>query len=367
MSEAGISPIRDQPPPADAYRAVETIYHAYLTGLILLVITRRGAATAAELVFRTFRRQHLERFLPGLEKLGLRSLPDAVACAQYHYLSNALGGVRVEYAYESDRKAWVRYPPPRWIWEGTAICGIPSEVTRAMLRGWHAHNGVSLGNPRLGFVCTKMTTDGEPGLEGYFLEYDRDLAPEEHLQFSPGEDAPDFDPIHAPRVDGGAWPPERLQKVLRNFAMDYVRTILPELVATLGPADARDLGGLAGRLIGMQHYPLTADLLGVTGVGPREFADYLVRMGRAQGDAMDAEEVEGEIIVRQRSWHLMAGAPDLSPAVFEAWASLWHGALAVHNRRLTLAVTRRLDRDRETFEWHVRAPRRPAACAPSPS
>ncbi len=112
-----------------------------------------------------------------MKKLGLESLPPAVACAQYHYLSNAIGGVPVEYMYESDRKAWVRYPAPRWIWYGAAICGIPSEVSRGMLRGWHAHNGVTLGNPRLGFVCTKQTVDLQDSLEGYFYEYDRDLAP----------------------------------------------------------------------------------------------------------------------------------------------------------------------------------------------
>jgi hypothetical protein len=130
------------------------------------------AADAAELVFRLFRRQQLEKFLPGLEKLGLRGLPDAVACAQYHYLSNDVGGVRVEYMAESDRKAWVRYVPPRRLYEGATICAVPSEVTRAILRGWHANNGVLLGNDRLGFVCTKMTTDGQPGLEGYYFEAD---------------------------------------------------------------------------------------------------------------------------------------------------------------------------------------------------
>ena len=92
-----------------------------------------------------------------------------------------------EYGYESDRKAWVRYPPPRWIWDGTAICGIPSEVSRAMMRGWHGHNGVLLVNPRLGFVCTMQTTDGQPGLEGYFYEYDHDLEPNERLRFAPEE------------------------------------------------------------------------------------------------------------------------------------------------------------------------------------
>ena len=102
----------------------------------LIVVTRRGTADAAEFVFRVFRRQQQERFLPGLKKLGLDGLPPAVAAAQYHYLSNWIGGVHVQYVYENDRKAWIRYPPPRWIWKGTAICGVPGEVSRAMLRGW---------------------------------------------------------------------------------------------------------------------------------------------------------------------------------------------------------------------------------------
>jgi hypothetical protein len=148
-----------------------------LTGLILALVTHAGRQQAAEVVFRTFRRQQLARFLPGLKKLGLDQLPHAVACAQYHYLSNQVGGVKVEYVHESDSKAWVRYPPSRWIWSGTAICGIPSEVSRAMLQGWHANNGVVLGNPRLGFVCTGQTVDGQPGLEGYYKEWDHDLAP----------------------------------------------------------------------------------------------------------------------------------------------------------------------------------------------
>src|SRR5437660_5891392 len=84
------------------WRAVAELYHAYFTGLILTVVTRRGTADAAEFVFRVFRRQQQERFLPGLKKLGLSHLPPAVAAAQYHYLSNWIGGVHVEYI---DRKS----------------------------------------------------------------------------------------------------------------------------------------------------------------------------------------------------------------------------------------------------------------------
>ena len=110
-----------------------------------------------------------------------------------------------------------------------------------MLRGWHGNNGVVLGNPRLGFVCTGQTVDGQPGLEGYFKEYDHDLSPDQRLVFSPSEQSPRFDPKDAPRLDGKTWPRERLLKVLRNYAMEYVTSIVPETVAVLGPAEGRHL------------------------------------------------------------------------------------------------------------------------------
>ena len=95
------------------YNAIAHLYHAFMTGLVLTLVSRKVAAAAAQFVFRLFRHQHEEKFLLGLQKLGLNDLPAAVASAQYHYLSNLLGTVKVEYMYESDRKAWIRYPPPR--------------------------------------------------------------------------------------------------------------------------------------------------------------------------------------------------------------------------------------------------------------
>jgi hypothetical protein len=341
-------------PAIRGYQAVEVLYHAYLTGMILTTVTRRNKDDAADLLFHTFRRQHHEKFLPGLEKLGLKGQPDAVAAAQYHYLANALGGALVEYMYESDRKAWVRFLPPRWMYDGTAICGVPSEVSRAVLRGWYAQNGVTLGNPRLGFVCTKQTMDGQPGLEGYFYEYDHDLAPEERLRFSPGEEGPDFDPAVAPRVEGADWPPERLRKVLRNYTMEYVRSIIPTAVAVFGPAEGGHLAAVTGRLIGMQFYSQTAQLLGIVGHGPEEFAEYLARFGAAQGDRVEWAREGNVVIVRQSTWRLMRGLAHLPPAVFDAWNSLWEGAVSVHNRRLALLVMERLDHGDESFMWRIR-------------
>jgi len=341
-------------PDVAAFRAIELIYHAYLTGMILQLVSRAGPRLAAEVVFRTFRRQQRARFLPGLKKLGLDHLPHAVACAQYHYLSNQVGGVKVEYVYENDRKAWVRYPPPRWIWSGTAICGVPSEVSRAMLWGWHANNGVVLGNPRIGFVCTGQTVDGQPGLEGYYKEWDHDLAPEERLQFAPGERCPAFDPAMAPRLPEDNWPEERLQKTLRNYAMEYITSIVPEAVAALGPEQGGHMAGAAARLIGMHTFDDVAALLGGVAPGKDGFAAAFLRLARGQGD--DAQIIrEGDaLIVRQTSWRLMAERTNLSPRVFDAWNELWVGAGLAHDRFMRVEVIARRDLGDAHWAWRFR-------------
>lgn len=323
-----------------ANRAVSALYQGLMTGFVLTLITRRNEADAAEFVFRHFRRQHLEKFLPGLAKLGLDRLPHAVACAQYHDLSNRIGGVKTEYVYESDRKAWVRYPPPRWIWSGAAICAIPSRVNAAMLHGWHGHNGVSLGNPRLGFVCTGQTVDGHPGLEGYYVEYDHAIGPEERVRFAYGEMPPPADPARAPRLDPAVWTPARLDTVVARYAMEYVRTLLPVAFELVGAEEARRLVGHAARLIGMQLYDETAAALGVTGRDAAAFAAYLAALARAQGEEVEVEAGGREARVRQRGWRLMEGVAALPPGAFEAWCDLWRGALAVHDRRLTLEARR---------------------------
>ena len=97
-----------------------------MTGLVLGLVSRRGKDTAREYVFRHFRRQHLEKFLPGLAEARPRG-PNRTRWPARSIIihSNALGGVKTGYLRESDRKAWVRYPPPRWIWRGTAIAAVP--------------------------------------------------------------------------------------------------------------------------------------------------------------------------------------------------------------------------------------------------
>jgi hypothetical protein len=321
-----------------AYGAVSKLYNALMTGFVLTLVSQRDVESARRFVFAHFRRQHLEKFEDGLKKLGLDGLPDAVACAQYHYFSNALGGVKTEYMPESDKKAWVRYPPPRWIWQGAAICGIPRAVNEAMLHGWHGHNGVTLGNPRLGFVCTGETVNGDPGLEGYYCEYDRDLREDERVQFRRDQHAPPFDPARAPKLDSASWPAERLAKVERSYAMEYVRSMLPSALALFGAADAGALIERTARLIGLQYYDETAPALGVTGNDAASFARLLGALAAAQGETI---EVQGDTVV-QHGHRLLYGVTD-DAALFDAWNALWEGMAAVHNRALTLTTQRRGD------------------------
>jgi hypothetical protein len=312
-----------------------------MTGLVLTLVSRKGPDAARKFVFGHFRRQHLEKFLPGLKKLNLDALPDAIACAQYHYFSNALGGVKTEYVAESDRKAWVRYPPPRWIWQGTAICAIPREVNEAMLHGWHGHNGVSLKNPRLGFVCTGQTVEGDPGLEGYYFEYDRKIAPEERVRFAPDERMPKFDPVRAPKLNMADWPEERLRKVERSYAMEYVRSLLPTMQELFGPEEATALIGRTARLIGLQFFEETFALTGAA-----SFAVYLEAAQRAQGESVARE---GDTVVQQ-GWRLMEGVALADPAAaFRAWNMLWEGALAAHDRDRTLVT----QHDGNRIIWRV--------------
>lgn len=344
-----------------AWAACADWYHALFTGSVLAANTHCGQSTAAELVYRVFSKQRQQRFLPGLVKLGLDRLPHAVACAQYHYLSNHVGGVSVEYMYESDRKAWVRYPAPRWVWAGTALCAIPSQVSLAMLRGWHAQNGVSLNNPRLGFVYTKQTADGDSSLEGYYYEYDEPLTAEQRLRHAPHEQGPDFDIKLAPTLTSTQWPPQRLAKANRNYAMEYVRTLLPLAVELLGPQHATEVFQMAARKVAMQFYHHSAASLGLPtrSAGERstveDFVAFVVAMAAAQDDTVTIERRPDLVRLSQSGLTLFRDVADLHPAVLHCWNGLIEGALAACNHRLGLITEFEYGTQASTMHWQISA------------
>ena len=335
-------------------RAAAGLYHAYFTGLILTLVTRRSAGDAAEWVFRVFRHQHHEKFLSSFDKLGLkrharcgrlRRLPLSLQQHRRRHgrvhareRPQGVGQLRAA-ALDLSRRQHLRGAE-------RGVARLPARLVR--------ENGVSLGNPRLGFVCTAQTTDGQHGLSGYFLEHDRELAAEERLQFRPGELPPPFDPTAAPRLPAADWPPERLAKAERNYAMEYIRSGLPRLAEIFGPAEAAHLGRVTGRLVGAQLYKETAALLGVEPGGAPAFADYMVRLAAGEGDV--ATDHARRRCRARAPPRLAADArlEPLSPSIFEAWNGLLEGALAVHDRFLRLEVLSRLDWGDDTFTWRIR-------------
>jgi hypothetical protein len=246
----------------------------------------------------------------------------------------------------------VRYPPPRWAWRGTAICGIPGEVSRAMLRGWHANNGVALGNLNLGFVCTKQSVEGQDGLEGYYCEYDHPLTIDQRLVFAPHLEAPAFDIASAPALPVDSWPQPRLEKAYRNYAMEYVRTAAPVATQVFGPVDAAYLLHLTGKLIGMQYFDEIAPGLGAVRGGPKEFAEFLRALFVAQDDDVDLVSSGGGYELHQRSWKLMADLVDYHPACARLLEGMVEGLAAVCGRFIRVKLST-APGGRPPFVWSV--------------
>ncbi len=322
-----------------AIRAQAHIHHAYFLGLQLMTATRKGPEVMEKWMFNLFRRQHLDKFLSSFDKLDLSDLPHAVACAKYHVLSNNIGGVGVEYMAESDRKAWVRFRYPRWMYAGPTICGVPVEVSRGFLNGWYAHNGVSLGNPRLGFVCVSEDMTGEYGLCGYFYEYDHDLSPGERLRFAQDEQPPPYQAEDQPTPPDDQWNELRLAKANRNYALEYVRNGLCELRLVLGGDETLQLGSLAARLIGLQYFQDTLSMLGLQEGGLEAAAQYLSRMFDGMGDAVETHLQADNLEIIQKDLRILRGLQGEERSMVSAcWIELWRGSLASQRQQKSAVV-----------------------------
>lgn len=323
-----------------AIAAQAHIHHAYLLGLQLMVSTNKSSAVVEDWMFKLFRRQHEQKFLSSFHKLGLAGLPDAVACAKYHVLSNGIGGVAVEYMAESNHKAWVRFRYPRWMYDGPTICGVPIGVSRGFLRGWYAQNGVSLNNPKLGFVCVSEDMTAEYGLCGYFREYDHELSADQRLQFRRDEQPPPYVAADQPTPPTASWDAERLLKANRNYAMDYVCNGLITLQSVIGKEDTLALGGKAARLIGLQYLQDCLRLLDATEGSLQDAAEFFSRMMQGLGDVCEIEsESSDSIVLRQSGLKLLrAQQAEDHPLLLSCWQQLWQGAAMSFQQRKILKL-----------------------------
>lgn len=340
----------------DAIGAQAELHHQYFLGLQLMVAVEESRQVVYDWMFRLFRRQHEEKFLSSFAKLGLDGLPHAVACAKYHVLSNGVGGVAVEYMAETDTKAWVRFRYPRWMYAGPAICGIPVEASRGFLDGWYARNGVSLNNPRLGFVCVSEDVTGQFGLCGYFKEYARDLAPEERLQFAADEPVPGFDPDAQPVPPDSQWNEERLAKANRNYALEYIRNGIGALGQVVGAERAQSLAQRSARLIGLQHYPVMAGRVRAVDGGVGDAAIFLQLMMQGMGDTCSvSEQSDGSVIVQQQGLRILRGLDGASrQPLLASWIELWRGAIHSHRAFMDLSCVADPEQP-DTLCWTIRA------------
>lgn len=335
-----------------AINAQAELHHQYFLGLQLMVSMQEGPDVIFDWMFRLFRRQHEDKFLSSFDKLGLSDLPHAVACAKYHVLSNGMGGVAVEYMYETDRKAWVRFRYPRWMYAGPAVCGIPVEASRGFLHGWYAQNGVSLGNPRLGYVCVSEDLTGQFGLCGYFQEYDHDLADDERLQFAPEESPPGFVETDQPAPPAREWSAERLAKANRNYAVEYIRNGIRALSAVVGRERMLELDQRAARLIGLQNYHAMAEPIGALDGGVLDAASFLANIMAGMGDACEVSTLrDGSVQVEQSGLRITRDLPlTETQDLLACWIEIWRGA--IHSHRHFMDV--RCDHSNEKLVWTIK-------------
>ena len=250
-------------------RRCETIarfWGLHWSAIQLTILREHGGPDLAAFKHAILRRHQRSHFLPGVDKLGIdRGLPPAVIAGRYHYLSNTIGGLAMEYVEETPQKVWIRYLPPAWSFPGQSLFAVPASVERAMFAGWHPHNGRSLGCRRLGFVVTKVFQEGEPYDEGYFQEYDHDLDDDQCLRFAPVTESPDYDPANGPALDPVAWPEDRLVKAKRNFALGYVEDAIVAALEMYGVHRAAGLIAHAARLTAIQFLGEFMTAFGITG------------------------------------------------------------------------------------------------------
>jgi len=204
------------------------------------------------------------RFRDALVKLGIENDPPAIAAAKYHYFSNSIGGLAMQYVEESPRKAWIRYMPPWGSFPGIAAMAVPLSTRRTSLSTWHPRNGELLGCPRLRWVATKFVSEGHPYDEGFFEEVDHDLPVDQRMEIRAVAQSPEFDPAKAPKLDSQKWPEARVLKGHHNYAADYALHAIEAIVKLHGEQSANHIVRVAMNFMAVQFSGQLAKQTGFT-------------------------------------------------------------------------------------------------------
>lgn len=270
------------------------VWGKMFSGLTAVTYAEKGADALHRLWFRFLTTHQGEKYHEGLRKLGIENETPAVAAARYHYFTNIIGGLAMEYVEESPRKAWIRYLAPMWMYGGVAVMAMPSELRRHVMSSWHPRNGQYMGCPRLGYVATKFTSEADPCDEGYFYEYDYDLSPSQIMRFEVAHRTPEFDPDKAPKLDPVLWPEMRILKARRNFSSGYLRVTAEVLDGMYGELITNHIIARTMRFMGIQFTPEIRALAGVEGTSASAVADLFARLLRAMGQDFTLDRVDAK-------------------------------------------------------------------------
>lgn len=252
-----------------------------VSGLTAICFRERGEKALNDIWAALLSSEQKARFQSALVKLGIHDDPPALAAAKYHYFSNSIGGLNMQLIEESPKKVWIRYLSPWGTYPGISALAVPASVRRTILSTWHPRNGSLLGCPRLGWVATKFVAEGHPYDEGYFQEYDHDLAPDECFRVEHVERTPEFDPERAPKLDPAIWPEARWLKGSYSYGVDYVQHVIQIMYRLFGAPAACDLVATGMRLLAVQFGPDLAKASGEEGASPAAIAASFASMLRS--------------------------------------------------------------------------------------
>lgn len=288
--------------------------------LTAVTFREHGEQAANDLWFRVLTSEQRDRYHEGLLRLGIGNDPPAVAAAKYHYFTNMIGGLEMQYVRESDTKVWIRYLAPMWTYPGIAIMAMPASVRRTIFGAWHPRNGRYMGCPRLGYVATKFSMDGDPYDEGYFMEYDHDITEEQSYRIEVVLHTPEFHAASAPVLDPALWPEARILKARPKFSSGYVRATVDALYASVGEFKTHQIVRTTMRLLAIQTAP---DLAAQAGLQARTVTDIarfqhtLLTSMRRDADLESLGDRASRIVLRSFEPFDVHYPPGLHEAFFE--------------------------------------------------
>lgn len=256
-------------------------YNETFSCILFSTLRFHGKETMSALWSAILTEHQKKYFILGLRKLGIENEEPAVAAAKYHYFSNALGGMPMEYVEESPRKVWIRYLAPAWSYSGASLAALPLGVRRAVFSSWHPNNGYYMGAENLGWVSTKLIDEGDPYDEGYFETHDHVLRADERCVFRVADKTPPFEPAKAPKLDPADWPEERVLRAKRNYAGGYVAAAARQLERLVGRFPTAEIVGHAMRIVAIQYTQVLAERMGVGEFGVSAIASFHAALAQA--------------------------------------------------------------------------------------